>query len=357
MSTLSQFFGSNGYVISLDGTYNTDKYIAIASTELRNIIFSSVFKHSVNIYANIYGNTQSVYDSVNNILYICCGTNTSVSVVNSFVKYDLNTGIFTELSNYPTTVVYNGIILYYDTNNNPKILGFGGQTTTSGSPISSVYEYDPSTDTWIQKTAIPTTLGNFGYVLYNNGGNNYVFVFGGYDGSGYENTPYIYDIANDSWSTKTSGATTRLRPLIHYDSDNNKMIILGGYNSTDGDLNDTWEYDISGDSWTQTNTSTLPFGIYGNPFCSYKDSNGIKFMVYHGYYLFEYNYTTNVYTTKTCLTFTLANTLRLPINEDNIIMCSQVDSKYIDIVNVSINDIDNLTNILNAKLLIPKGGK
>jgi len=58
----------------------------------------------------------------------------------------------------------------------------------------------------------------------------------------YSNTVFEYDITNDSWTQKTSGATVRgyQKAIVYQD----KMYIFGGQDNNYNALNDVWEYDL-----------------------------------------------------------------------------------------------------------------
>ena len=132
---------------------------------------------------------------------------------------------------------------------NGKMYVFGG-FDSGGSYENDIWEYDIAGDSWAQKTPTggpPAIRCSHTAVVYN----GKMYIFGGYTGSpaSRKNDIWEYDIAGNSWTQKTSGATGRNgHTAIVY---NGEMYIFGGYNASAAILNDVWKYNIAGDSWVQ----------------------------------------------------------------------------------------------------------
>jgi len=107
---------------------------------------------------------------------------------------------------------------------------------------SSVYEYDPSNDTWTAKANSPQ---NFGSTVSAVAYNNKIYVFGRSSFTG------EYDPSNNTWANKA--------PIPQIDGSsldgftvglvNTKAYLIGGYYSSRDGSNVVFEYDIENDTW------------------------------------------------------------------------------------------------------------
>jgi N-acetylneuraminic acid mutarotase len=140
---------------------------------------------------------------------------------------------------------------------NGKIYVIGGINDSGYLSINE--EYDPITKTWTTKTSMPTPRSDFGIAVVN----NKIYCIGGiikYDWSGYgEGTlcaaNEVYDPLTDTWKNKTEMPTTRQRPIANVVDD--KIYIIGGFQYQDLppphttiqlDVNEV--YDPKTDAWT-----------------------------------------------------------------------------------------------------------
>ena len=150
---------------------------------------------------------------------------------------------------------------------NGKIYAIGGNYNGM---LSTNEEYDPATDTWATKTPMPTPRSDFGIAVVQ----NKIYCIGGiidYDWSGYGKgilcaVNEVYDPLTDTWENKTSMPTERQRPLAN--AVNGKIYLIGGVQyrdlpppQTTIELGVNEVYDPETDSWT-TKTS-LPNTSYG----------------------------------------------------------------------------------------------
>lgn len=126
-----------------------------------------------------------------------------------------------------------------------KIYIFSG-VGDSSTMLTDLWEY--SSGSWTQKTSISDWdyAQGTSIVGYHSYFNDYLFVFGGYNGSEYTNTIYRYDLDTNTWTQRTSGATPRSGHFAFMID--NFMYIVGGTTAS-GIANDVWEYNILTDTW------------------------------------------------------------------------------------------------------------
>jgi len=111
--------------------------------------------------------------------------------------------------------------------------------------------------------------------------NKKMVLFGGFDGSKYDDT-WVYDLAADDW-TKQDPATKPSARLAHsmaYDSVNKKVVLFGGELSGNNPNDESWVYDLTTDTWTQKNPATRPLARYVHAMAY--DSNSHKLVLFGG---------------------------------------------------------------------------
>ncbi len=117
---------------------------------------------------------------------------------------------------------------------NQRIYAIGGFAIVNGvnTYLGTVEEYNPATDTWATKTAMPTPRESFGAAL---GGDGKVYVVGGCSniatgcGSGTpsEDKLEIYDPATDTWAVRAPMPTARFGLGLAHASNGN-LYAIGG---------------------------------------------------------------------------------------------------------------------------------
>jgi len=138
----------------------------------------------------------------------------------------------------PRKVVVDGIVYF-----------IGGRDAYGN--IDSVEAYDPTTDTWTTKTAMPVAIGASPWAEVVNG---IIYVIRSGHASSDPIPVYAYDPATDIWTTKTSIPTTRNFFLIG--QSNGLIYAIGGsawcgpgcFSPTDEDVIEV--YDPATDSWS-----------------------------------------------------------------------------------------------------------
>jgi len=118
---------------------------------------------------------------------------------------------------------------------------FGGYNDSGW--LDDLWRYDPGADSWTQMaSAPPARFGGAMAAL-----NGYLWVYGGHDGS-FLNDLWRYDPASDSWTQMASGPSARRMHTM--DALNGYLWVFGGYDGSSA-FNDLWRYDPGADSWTQ----------------------------------------------------------------------------------------------------------
>jgi N-acetylneuraminic acid mutarotase len=133
-----------------------------------------------------------------------------------------------------------------------KVYVIGGyiDLDTTSIPTGIVEEYDPETDTWVQKRPMPTPRGNMGAVVIG----KKIYVIGGHDKSGPTGVNEVYDVLTDIWEYKAPMPTPRSGlALVEV---NGLVYAIGGYNYGILGINEC--YDPVHDLWTPRSEMPTP---------------------------------------------------------------------------------------------------
>jgi N-acetylneuraminic acid mutarotase len=144
---------------------------------------------------------------------------------------------------------------------NGMIYAIGGLNNNTQLAVNE--EYNPVTDTWTTKTPMPTARSGFAIAVYQ----NKIYCIGGTTGdsnnvvSGFTGVNEVYDPATDTWATKKAMPT----PRADFSASvvNGKIYCIGGkkYWGVDPfyqELNVTEVYDPARDSWTTKSPMPIP---------------------------------------------------------------------------------------------------
>lgn len=136
-----------------------------------------------------------------------------------------------------------------------KLYIIGGGSGPALTPTNKVYEYDPDSGAYADKTPIPVTPGYRGFgaaVAYN----DLIYVFGGFNGSNSLNGTYIYDPANDAWSQGANLPGPRFGSAVALVGD--LIFVAGGVDQQFPGLADAYFYDPNKDTYTPIATMPTP---------------------------------------------------------------------------------------------------
>ena len=260
---------------------------------------------------------------LNNKFYTGTGWNENSIMNNQMYQFDIATNTWSQLNDFPTQPVRNGISMVI---NDTAYAGFAWDGTNSigwyqynastdswtlknsicnagqysgtfslngkgyvacGSAIAGeqneLWEYDPSLDLWNQKTSFPGAARDFPFADTVNG---YAYVGLGdfFFAYPFYSDMYKYDAVNDTWSAiapipnSSTGAVAKGGCSFHA-SWNGKIILMsinGIRTSNLADYNTVYVYDPANDSWTLYE-NTNPIGARATPLFA---QNGSK--AYYG---------------------------------------------------------------------------
>ncbi|MCH8294314.1 hypothetical protein IH992_24800, partial [Candidatus Poribacteria bacterium] len=177
--------------------------------------------------------------AVDGKIYVIGGWN-QTGKLSTVEEYDPTTDTWTRKADMPTarkgmaTSVVNG-----------KIYAFGGSTVVQAPPglLTTVEEYDPATNTWTKKEDMPSK--RFGAAAVAVDGK--IYVIGGWAAGFHTSVVEMYDPATDTWQKRAN--VPRGLGNTGFASVDGKIYLFGG--SADVVLSTTYEYDPVTDKWTQ----------------------------------------------------------------------------------------------------------
>jgi N-acetylneuraminic acid mutarotase len=160
----------------------------------------------------------------------------------AFYKYDPATGQWTKKGNIPARAF--GVSFSIGSKGYVALGQLDPANTGQSSVTNTLYEYDPTMDTWTKKASFPGTARDaaFAFVI-----GNIAYVGGGTDAQYRVYSDfYSYDPTADSW--------TELGALPNYLYFNSTFVIGNyGYVATGvadtNEISSMWQYDPSSDSW------------------------------------------------------------------------------------------------------------
>lgn len=263
----------------------TDKVEVVQFTMPTNVIYIKSLDFNQGSYVE-YGPASAVY---NNKIYRFGGSNASyVHIINPIDKtVSRISNVFSSYHNGGGAVTYNGYIYLFG----------GGTTSGTGSNASSyfstIYRYDPATDTI---TTMNATLSEVEWkcqaVVYN----DKIYTFGYFSNAKFMGIIHCYDPATDTITKMAASKTGGVCGACLY---NNKIYLTGGYSSNS-------KYIFSYDPATDTLKSelTLSFSIEGDNISILVNDN---IYILNFKKIYKYNITSNTITT---LDVTFDNTIQ-----------------------------------------------
>lgn len=195
---------------------------------------------NISLYAGVAG--QIVVNTDDNSIHIMDGTTKGGTKIGGAIDYKPDLGTVTEEGwvksiNFPFKTSAVSTFEYQE-----KLYSAGGYKT--GEYDGSVHVFNPSSKTWIKKSAPPAHLYDCSSILI---GNKF-YVWGGRKVSDdYQSSAtYCYDIVSDTWTT--------LLARLTYNSPRAAAVTLDGTIYNFGLYNNgeyIYKYDIAADTWTK----------------------------------------------------------------------------------------------------------
>lgn len=193
--------------------------------------------------------TRAVAFTVDDYAYVGTGVDTAEAVRNDFWKYDPIMDSWSQVADMPGTARRNAVAFsigsygYVGT-------GMSHNESAFGSTLSDFWKYNPALNNWSSISSYP---GGFGGGIYFATGfsiGNKGYVCGGKMGpNNYTSQLWEYNPTTDQWTQKTSFPGGVRYQLCSFTINNSAFVGLG----TDNDMfrDDIWEYKPSNDQWIQ----------------------------------------------------------------------------------------------------------
>jgi len=239
---------TNNYTIRLkvtnaDGSDEASKSVRISSWTIKENMPTQRWIHSTSVVKG-------------KIYVIGGGSNYGHGALRTVEEYNPVTDTWSTKSEMPTarqaltTSVVDGKIYAIGGGESPSNGGYAGTES-----YTTVEEYDPATDTWTTKSAMPTKRWCHSASVVE----GKIYVIGGSDSYPFSSVPFItfldmYDPAKDTWT----GIGTLPRPMIQSGTAvvNGNIYVMGGELSGNGQRVD--EYNPITNTWTpKTNMPTI----------------------------------------------------------------------------------------------------
>src|SRR3989441_11584028 len=125
---------------------------------------------------------------------------------------------------------------------------------SNSAPLAS-----PSPGVWALLGSQPPGRDGHGFV-YDSKADRFIVFGGAITATGFTNSTWTYDYANNSWANITPrvGPSPRSGAGMTYDSAADRVILFGGVVSSSSAVGDTWVFDYSNDTWTNRAPGTAP---------------------------------------------------------------------------------------------------
>jgi N-acetylneuraminic acid mutarotase len=206
-------------------------------------------------------------------------------------EYDPASNTWMQKANYGGGLNYHAACFVVD-----NIAYVGTGRILSGDYTTEFYKYDVSTNTW---TAVanfpgPARRGAIAFAIEGKG-----YVGTGQTLAGVSKDFYQYDPASDNWSTVAQLPGAARTSAVAFELNDKGYVGTGGSSTWGNSLNDFWEYTPSTNSWIQkANVGPTPrmeatgFSVYGKGFIGTGDdqSSGTNYGDF-----WEYDPTTNTW--------------------------------------------------------------
>lgn len=191
---------------------------------------------------------QAAAFSVGGKGYVCTGVDTLETVLNDLWQYDPIADTWTQKADLPGSARRNAIGFAIGTKGYIG-LGIDNDEAQSGTKLADLWEYDPATNSWLQKANFPGAGGNGLYYATSFVIDNKGYVCGGKVGpSAYVNELWEYKPSMNQWTLRAPFAGGIRYNMSSLSIGNYAYVGLG----TDQDVyrNDWWRYSPATNTWS-----------------------------------------------------------------------------------------------------------
>ncbi len=184
--------------------------------------------------------------AINDNAYVGTGYNSGVTY-SDWWEYNPVTGVWTQKANFGGGSRYLSTCLAI---NGKAYVGFGA----AGGLQNDWWEYDPASNSWVQKSSLPAD-GRYGTANFTVDGKGYISC-GNKGGSlgPFTRELWEYDPSTDTWTEKTSFPGLARYGCTGFELDGKGYAGLGGRKKSSGKYayyTDVYSYDPVNDSWAQ----------------------------------------------------------------------------------------------------------
>ncbi|HNW70240.1 MAG TPA: kelch repeat-containing protein [Bacteroidales bacterium] len=198
-----------------------------------------------------FGGTQKYWAvgfSINGKGYAGLGRGDGFSNSSDLWEYNPVTNAWTQKTSFPGGARYSSHVFVI--NNKAYFVSGAYWSGISGdyTPYNDVWEYNPATDTWLQKNNFPGP-GRHDAFAFSFAGKGYI-CFGQDDNQVRLNDLWEYNPSTDNWTQKANFPGTARSGGIQFGFQRFGYIGLGR-DDNDVSLGDIWRYDCSQNTWAQ----------------------------------------------------------------------------------------------------------
>lgn len=173
------------------------------------------------------------------------GGETADGVVGTVNVFDTTTQSWRQAASKPTVVADASAAVLFG-----EIYVPGGRAA-DGTPTNVVEVYSPANDAWRAVTAIPQPIA--GGLAISDG--SFLYLFGGWDESGFLDTNFVYDVGADSWRPLPS--MPHPAAFAAGKAVTGQLYVVGGRNG-EADLSSCNRFDTSTLTWSSCPDMLLP---------------------------------------------------------------------------------------------------
>jgi N-acetylneuraminic acid mutarotase len=186
---------------------------------------------------------------IKNQIYVVGGYNSSNAAIADNQIYDPATNAWTTGAPLPTATAQGAAAVV---KNILYIFGGDAGNGTCSTQTNAVWAYNPKTNSWSSRAAMPTARCSEAAVVED----NVIYVIGGYNNSsGRLNTVEAYDPATDTWTEESPLMVGKSEPSVGLVG---KTIVAADGYTDSGDTGDSEGYDAATNSWTAYKADPTP---------------------------------------------------------------------------------------------------